>query len=196
MAQDYTTLAALKLMLKHQVADQDPVLASAITAASRGIERKTGRRFWADASLTARSLGLAGRVASGARGALLLVPDIASVSGLLVEVGDGSTWAARTDYHLWPDHALVDGWPVTGLMLPTGSWGPSTARVRVTARWGWPQIPDEISYACLLQAARLYRRKDSPEGVAGSPEWGLVRLPRLDPDVAALVDPFVLPGIA
>jgi hypothetical protein len=49
--------------------------------------------------------------------------------------------------------------------------------------------------ATLIQAARLYRRKDSPEGVTGSAEWGVVRLPRIDPDVSALIKDLTLPGI-
>jgi hypothetical protein len=44
---------------------------------------------------------------------------------------------------------------------------------------------------------RLYKRKDSPEGVLGTAEWGgPVRLSRVDPDVAALLTPFVIPGMA
>jgi hypothetical protein len=55
-------------------------------------------------------------------------------------------------------------------------------------------VPDEVVQATLLQAGRLYRRKDSPEGVTGSADWGMVRLPRLDPDVMALIEPYMLPG--
>jgi hypothetical protein len=41
---------------------------------------------------------------------------------------------------------------------------------------------------------RLFRRKDSPEGVTGSAEWGVVRLSRRDPDVWVLIEPYILPG--
>jgi hypothetical protein len=51
-----------------------------------------------------------------------------------------------------------------------------------------------IREATLIQALRLYKRKDSPEGVLGSAEWGTVRVSRLDPDVAKLVESLVLPG--
>ncbi|MFC8456442.1 hypothetical protein ACFUJ0_06100 [Streptomyces sp. NPDC057242] len=66
--------------------------------------------------------------------------------------------------------------------------------MRVGTRFGWPAVPDDITEAALIQAARLYRRKDSPEGVTGSAEWGVVRLSRRDPDVWNLIDPYVLPG--
>jgi hypothetical protein len=69
-------------------------------------------------------------------------------------------------------------------------------RVRVTAKWGWPAVPDTVVQATLIQASRLYRRKDSPEGVLGSAEWGTVRLGRVDPDVYALIQQLILPGMA
>ncbi|MDX2921298.1 hypothetical protein PV370_25695, partial [Streptomyces sp. NE06-03C] len=77
---------------------------------------------------------------------------------------------------------------------PPFSHGVVGAGVQVTARWGWPAVPDEIVQATLIQAARLYKRKDSPEGVTGSAEWGVVRLSRRDPDVWALIEHYVLPG--
>jgi hypothetical protein len=64
-------------------------------------------------------------------------------------------------------------------------------RVRVTARWGWPSVPDGVAQAAALLAARLYRRKDSPEGVLGSSEWGAVRVARFDPDVEGLIAPYI-----
>ena len=48
-----------------------------------------------------------------------------------------------------------------------------------------------MTEATLLHAGRLYKRPGSPEGVAGSSEWGLVRIPHFDPDVKALLAPYV-----
>jgi hypothetical protein len=196
MAEDYTDLATLKLQLGITDTARDTLLSRAITAASRAIDRQTGRRFWLDDAESARVLHPHGRTVCDDRGELLLVDDIGATAGLLVEVGTTSSWTAITDYETWPDTALIDGTPVTGLLLAAGVWGTSRTRVRVTAAWGWPAIPDDIEQAARLQAGRLYRRKDSPEGVAGSAEWGLVRVPRLDPDVLALIEPYTLPGIA
>jgi hypothetical protein len=47
-----------------------------------------------------------------------------------------------------------------------------------------------------LLAARFYRRKDSPQGVLGNAEWGFARVSRVDPDVEALISPFLIPVIA
>jgi hypothetical protein len=62
--------------------------------------------------------------------------------------------------------------------------------VRVTARWGWPAVPAQVAEATLRTAARAYRRKDSPDGVAGSSDWGLIRVPNLDPDVRQMLSIF------
>ena len=93
-----------------------------------------------------------------------------------------------------PDNAFTLGMPVTELLSGWGGW--PGLRVRVTARWGWPVVPRDVSMATLLLANRLYLRKDSPEGVAGSSEWGAVRLSRWDPDVEALISPYIMPGFA
>jgi hypothetical protein len=63
--------------------------------------------------------------------------------------------------------------------------------VRVTAKWGWPAVPYPINQACILQAARIYKRYDSPLGVAGFGDLGAIRVSRfLDPDVAQMVEPY------
>lgn len=196
MANEYTDLATLKLALGITDSARDSLLNKAMTAASRAIDKRTGRRFYLDAAASARTYNPFERVVCDERGELFLLDDIGSTTGLVVETGSGSTWTAVTDYEASPDNALADGMPITGLLLASGTWGTGRTRVRVTARWGWPAVPDDIQQACLLQSARLYRRKDSPEGVAGGAEWGLVRLPRLDPDVLALVEPYMLPGFA
>ncbi len=41
----------------------------------------------------------------------------------------------------------------------------------------------------LLTAARLYRRKDSPEGIIGSNDFGTVRVTRFDPDIESMAAP-------
>lgn len=196
MAEDYTDLATLKLALKITDNDRDALLSRAITAASRAIDRQTGRRFWLDDAPVTRVFNPYGRIVRDERGELFLIDDLGASATLVVEVGRGASWTAVTGYETWPDNALAEGMPITGLLLPTGTWPTDRDRLRVTERWGWPVIPDPIEQASRLQAGRLYRRKDSPEGVAGSAEWGLVRVPRLDPDVLALIEPYTLPGFA
>lgn len=196
MAADYATMAELKAQLGIEEDDtsRDARAGRAVRAASRAIERACGRRFWLDEDAQTRTYRLEGRTVRDADGALLLVDDIGDTGGLLVEAGTGSSWAAVADFETHPDNALADGKPVTGLFRPSATWGRAGTRVRVTARFGWPAVPDDIAEAALIQASRLFKRADSPEGVMGSSEWGVVRLSRRDPDVWALIEPYILPG--
>ncbi|WP_326597752.1 phage head-tail connector protein [Streptomyces sp. NBC_01803] len=198
MANEYADLATMKNSLNIQTSDttSDALLNRALTSASRSIDATCGRRFWLDPAPVARTYRLRGRVVCEDDGEVLLTDDIGTAAGLTVETGAAGNWTATTNYETSPDNALADGRPVTGLLRANGMWGTglSTARVRVTARWGWPTVPDDIAQAALIQALRLYRRKDSPEGVTGSAEWGVVRLSRRDPDVWALIESYIAHG--
>jgi hypothetical protein len=195
VANEYADLDVLKEMLNLEADDatRDTLLNKALTAASRSIDRACGRRFYLDETASARTYNPLGKVVYDALGARLLVDD-AGAAPTLVETGSGGSFTAVTDYETGPDNALVRGRAVTSLLRTSTGWGSGTARVRVTAQWGWPAVPEEIEQATLIQASRLYKRKDSPEGVTGSAEWGVVRLSRRDPDVWALIEHFILPG--
>lgn len=196
MANEYGDLPTLKQKLGIESGDttRDALLNKAMAAASRGIDEACGRRFWLDTNAVQRTFRPRGRVVREDDGALLLVDDIGSLTGLVVESGSGASFSPVTGYETSPDNALLDGQPITGLLKVNGTWGTATSRIRVTARFGWPAVPDAIAEAALIQAARLYKRKDSPEGVMSSAEWGVVRLSRRDPDVWGLIEPFILPG--
>ena len=65
------------------------------------------------------------------------------------------------------------------------------ATVRVRGVFGFTSNPLVITQATVLQASRIFTRLQSPLGVAGFGEMGVVRVTRaLDPDVAALVEPY------
>lgn len=198
MPTEYATLAELKSQVSIPTDDatKDDRLNKALKSASRSIDRATGRRFWLDENVDTRTYRLDGRVLCESDGDVLLVDDIGDVAGLVVETGTtgSGTYTAITGYETSPDNALADGYAITGLLKPHGVWGTSSTRIRVTAKFGWPTVPDDIVQACLIQASRLFKRADSPEGVMGSAEWGVVRLSRRDPDVWALLEPYVLPG--
>jgi hypothetical protein len=196
MANEYGSRGILKERLDIPADDtsRDTALDAALAAASRSIDRATGRRFWLDEQPIERVYNPRGRVVCQDDGDLLLVDDIGTTTGLIVTTGSGTSFTAITGYETSPDNALLDGQSITGLFLLNGTWGSSISRVRVTARFGWPAVPDDISEAALIQAARLYRRRSSPEGVTGSAEWGVVRLSRRDPDVWNLIEPYILPG--
>jgi hypothetical protein len=64
------------------------------------------------------------------------------------------------------------------------------ATVQVTGVYGWASIPKAIKQATLLLSLRQFKRYDSPLGVAGFGDIGVVRVGRFDPDVESLVSPF------
>lgn len=204
---EYETLLNLKAALGIDGSDttRDTLLSKALAAASRAIDARCGRRFYLDPAASPRIYNPASRVAVNAAGEqALIVDDIGDTAGLVVQTGSGASFTAVTNYEPEPDNALARGMAITRLRLTlggswvTGSWftGGTGVRVRVTARWGWPAVPDEVVEATRIQASRLFRRKDSPEGVLGNAEWGTVRLSRIDPDVEALIQHLVLPGFA
>jgi hypothetical protein len=192
----YADLALVKEMLSKESEDaRDVLVLQSIRSASRLIDKRTGRRFYADAEPVTRTYSTSGRVyydrVSGSY--QFLIPDIADDTGMTVELGAGSAWNITTGFAAGPDNALLMGRPITRLSN-TGGWG--TSSVRINARWGWPEVPDEVQQAAALLAARLYRRKDSPQGVIGGGEFGPVRVSRFDPDVEALIADLILPGFA
>lgn len=195
---DYVTVDELQVFVGIPTADtvDDAALGSAITAASRAIDSWCGRQFGLLAAPAARYYGWDGRTIE-CRPALR-VDDVQSVTGLAVTVDVAGTavfsgtLTNATDFDLWPYNAPADGEPWTHLLLRSSSsvTFPGRSRsVAVTATWGWTTVPGVVKEACLIQSARWFKRKDSPFGIAGSPDLGgeLRLLERLDADVAVLL---------
>lgn len=189
----YVTTSAVKSALgKLSSDDRDELISQATRSASRLIDRRTGRQFWADNTVSERTFGT-DRVIRDRAGYALLVDDIADSNGL--SVTQSGVLVSGLTYG--PRNAAAYGRPITQLRAATSTTtNPFLYDVTVSARWGWPSVPDEIAQAALLLAARLYRRRDSPQGVIGSAEWGAMRVGRFDPDVEALIAPFILAGFA
>lgn len=187
----YTNLATLKLALGIKTTDttRDPLLNIALNGGARAIYRRTGkRRFDKDPAPTTRTIETRLRTVWDRRLCKhrLMLPDIATATGLLVRSPDWSvTYPVDILYPDSPDE------PITGVAYYDFPW-----QVEVTATFGWPSVPDDIVQAHLLQSMRYYRRKDSPEGIAGSAEWGLVRVPRVDPDVEEMIADYCFPAVA
>jgi hypothetical protein len=185
----YIDRDTLKLAVGMKLSDttRDPLLDIAISGAARAIFRKTGqRRFDKDAVPTTRLVPTVNRTVHDRvwRDYRLIVPDIASLVGMTVKSETGIQDFTFTA--IAPDDASK---PVTGIL------GTFPDRVLITAQFGWPEVPGDIVQAHLIQAMRYYRRKDSPEGIAGTAEWGLVRVPRLDPDVAEMLEDYCYPAV-
>jgi len=194
----YATLAQLKAQLGIPGADtdRDDQLTAVLQAVTTAIDNTTERTFAAaTGTATTRTLAPLGRTVDTMLGTALLTGDIGSPTGLAAAVGSAGsdTWTAlpTSALDLWPIGEIGAGWPATGLLLLSGSWSTSTTgRVQVSADWGWPATPAAVEQACLIQAARIFKRKDSPEGILGSAEWGAVRVSRVDPDVDAMLAPY------
>jgi hypothetical protein len=187
MANEYATLAELKTALRITDTNDDTELQSKLTSASRRVDKDTGRRFWVDVSTSSR-------IYQARHEELLTVDDISTSSGLIVEIGRGTSWTTldSSAYDLLPENAAADGKAIETLFRVNGWWPLwGVQRVRVTATWGWPAVPEEIKNATILLASRLFRRKDSPEGVKGFGDLGVVRVSRYDPDYDALIADYV-----
>jgi hypothetical protein len=66
------------------------------------------------------------------------------------------------------------------------------ATTAIGARLGaWVPItwPSNVEQAVLMQGAKLYKRRNSPEGYAGFGDMGVVRVTALDPDVETMLGP-------
>lgn len=194
----YATLAELKQFVSIPPADtaDDTTLTMALDSASQQIDAFTDRVFTADGSPVTRYY-------TATDSGRLDVDPISTTTGLVVatdENGDGTyetTWTINTDFRLEPVNASVTGDPwtrIVGLgtrLFPSLQYRPG---VSVTARFGWPggTAPAAVKHACLLQAARTWKRKDAPFGVAGSVEFGseIRLLAKLDPDVESLLRPY------
>ena len=186
----YATLAQLKSALKIIDSLDDDNLERAIASASRLIDGYAGRNCYQTSATR------------------LFVPnsfyvcetdDIVSISSLKTSTNlDGTfdaTWTSF-DYQAEPVNAVVDGTitPITRLRATqsvTFPFARQIASVQITGVFGWAAVPDPINYACIIQASRLWKRLDSPLGVAGFGDMGVVRVSTaLDADVRQLVDPY------
>lgn len=197
----YTTTAALRTHLGDSGSGLSAeILERAINAASRAIDRHTQRRFWQDALVTTRTYTCNDSLE-------VYVDDISTRTGLIVKTGTdgatfGTTWAS-TDYVLEPRNAdvLASGdtadpyafWKLVAISGRTFNVLYGKPTLSVTARFGWSAVPYEVNEACILKAASLFGRKDSPNGVAGFDGFGVVRIGKSDPDVVDLLQPFRVP---
>lgn len=165
--------------------DEDALIDRAILGAARSIERRSGwPTFWNTGTAVARTIDVTRKIvrvrhAGWTFDKVLLRNGIASPDGFLV---DGYSSPV-----LMPEDAIDEGLPADAIRLPGGGSYGNYGSLTVTAVWGWPAVPDDIIMANQMQSHRYYDRKGSPEGVAGSAEWGITRIPPLDPDVLSIL---------
>lgn len=188
----YATLADVKASLKITDSMDDSLLEIAVESASRLIDGYTGRYFY--------NGGTATRNYAATDNYMVYIDDVQSVSEVAStdEVGNSYTVWTANDYQLEPLNGIANGitQPYTSIRAVKQYVWPflaDRALVKITGVWGWASIPMAVKQATILQASRIFKRNDSPLGVAGFGDMGVIRVgARLDPDVQHLVDPYRL----
>lgn len=181
-APDYIAASDLKAYLNISDTVDDAQIGFAITAACRAIDKHTNRQFGQVASAEQRRYSV---LADNQRGRYVVpIDDLGDITGFAVQFNS----TAVTAYQLEPFNALLEGRVYTRVSFDPKdvTFKGDEGEVYVTGLWGWTAVPVAVKQAALLQASRLFNRRSSPYGIAGSPQEGseLRLLARVDPDVA------------
>ena len=203
----YASTAQIKAALRIQDNVDDGLINLAGSAASSMIDTYCQRSF-------GQTFGT--RVYAPDNSFVCQIDDLVAGSAVTINLStnlDGvyATTMTTADYQLEPLNGIMDGasWPATRIravgsyLLGIGDWNfyfletPAKASVQVIGTWGWPEVPAAVTQAAVLQASRIYKRTDSPLGVAGFGDMGAIRVSRgLDPDVAMLLAPYIRERVA
>jgi len=194
----YATLSDVKAAARITDTIDDGLLEMAIESSSRDIDAYTERVFYSTGATAVARVYIPQDIY------LVETDDIISVTTLKSDsTGNGTfdvTWAA-SDYQLEPLNGRAGGidtpatriraigdylWPV----YEPRNVNSNQASVQVTGVFGFASIPSAIKQATILASLRAYKRYESPTGVLGFSDIGVVRVGRLDPDVERLVSPY------
>ena len=194
----YASLSDVKAAARITDSIDDSLLEMAIESSSRDIDAYTERVFYSTGATAVARVYIPQDIY------LVETDDIISVTTLKSDSsGDGTfdiTWAA-SDYQLEPLNGRAGGidtpftriraigdylWPV----YEPRNVNSNQASVQVTGVFGFASIPAAIKQATILASLRAYKRYESPTGVLGFSDIGVVRVGRLDPDVERLVQPY------
>lgn len=193
----YATLSQIKSALRIPANDatDDALLEMAVESASRLIDAYCGRNFIVGGTAATT------RYFNAHDPYVVQIDDARTITAIQTSTGlDGvydTTWTIGTagagDAQPEPINDYLGGivWPFTRIRaigdytFPTGAEN----TIKVTAVYGWPNVPVTVSQATILQSSRLFARLQSPLGVAGFGDMGVMRVGRaLDPDVAQLIE--------
>ena len=198
MTNPYATLSDVKAAARITDAIDDSLLEIAIESSSRDIDAYCERVFFNTGATAVARVYIPQDIY------LLETDDIVSVTSIKSDTtGEGGfneTWSAG-DYQLEPLNNLAGGisTPFTRVRAIGSKLWPiyeprdinaGQASVEITGVFGFASVPIAIRQATILAALRAYKRYESPTGVLGFSDMGVVRIGRLDPDVERLVSPF------
>lgn len=186
----YTTLDEVKAILRITDNVDDALLETCVEAASRQIDTHCERVF---------TPTTATRVFTPSDSYLVSIDDLSTLTSLKTSsAADGTfdiTWTA-TDYQLEPLNGLTGSIysPYTRIRAIGDYLFPvvnDEATVQIEGVFGYgTSVPVDVKQACNLLAVRQFKRYDSPLGVAGFGDIGIVRVSRVDPDIEALLGPY------
>lgn len=186
----YCTLQDVKDALRVQDSVDDTILELHIETASRQIDDICERVFYSTAGQTRYFVPRDSFVCEIDDLVTLTTLKTSSAADKVYDV----TWAAK-DYQLEPVNGIAGGMsmPWTQIRAVDDYWFPlanGETTVEITGTFGWSSVPVPIKLATVMLAMRLYKRMDSPLGVAGVGDIGVIRVSRIDPDIDALISPF------
>lgn len=171
-APNYVTDGELESFLRIDDTGDNPELALAISSASRAVDRLTRRQFGKTDGAETRTYEAQWDPDEGLW--VASIDDLMSVAGLVVTV-DGAPLAA-SDYRLGPRNADKVGRPWVELATATATiptLGQGRRTIDVTANpWGWTAVPAAIKQGTLLQSSLEFASRNTPFGIAGSPDMG------------------------
>lgn len=195
-APDYIDVDALASFQRIGDTFDDVELALAVTAASRAIDAHTNRQFGRVDEPELRRY--TARINYERCRWVVDIDDLDDAADLVLTVPINGVDTAITSYTLEPVNAVAKGMVWTRLVVdPTSTVQPTgdPNEMSITAPWGWSTTPVTVTLAARLQASRFAARRDSPYGVAGSPDQGseLRLLSRVDADVGVSLRGLVRP---
>ena len=194
IANGYASLAQIKAALRISAGDatDDALLEMAVESASRLIDAYCGRNFLLG--------GTATRYYNTEDPYVVQIDDARSITSVRTSSSEDGIFditfdmTARTgDIQAESINDYVGGlvWPFTRLRAIGDYVFPVDKEntVEVTAVFGFPNIPVTVTQATILQSSRIFARLQSPLGVAGFGDMGIMRVGRsLDPDVSQLIE--------
>ncbi len=194
---DYLTVDQLKTALQITNDSKDVLLQLAISSASRQIDTHCRDQFWSAATPSARVLApdYSADIFTGAYASTVgmtvetdddndgvfetlwsatdwqaepLSPQAGYPFNRVVAVGARHFPGARKHHYLRYPYYLYGYGNQNGNQLGWFADRSPRARVRITARWGWPSVPSQVVQACQLIAIDNYKSKDFTNGSAGT----------------------------
>jgi len=179
----YATPDELKSRLGIGDTVDDFELQLAVEAASRSVDEICGRYFWRGTDTrTYVPISIYGQQ----------IDDLVSVTTFKTDsTGSGTydqTWVQGPDYMLTVSYAQYntaakgEQWPYNGFTILGPTFVPYVwpwshqNRIQISGVFGWPAVPLAVRQATLIAAADLFKLKDAPFGVLGSPDLGMMRV--------------------